>query len=217
MSKYNKEELKILIFDKKLPYETIGKIYGVTGNAIKKAAKKLGLQLKRRRVINTCEDFIKRDCKRSKLDKISDVDFIQIISSNVGWREIEKSLGYSKGVSSNIKNKIKQRCLKLGIPLKIKKSSPILLKTKKQLLSERKNYQSYRSAIRKLAEKIYKESNKEMKCAICGYDKHVEIAHIKPVSEFDGDSTIADINSLKNLIYLCPNHHWEFDNNIIKL
>lgn len=47
--------------------------------------------------------------------------------------------------------------------------------------------------------------------------KHVEIAHIKPVSEFDGDSTIADINSLKNLIYLCPNHHWEFDNNIIKL
>ena len=94
MSKYNKEELKILIFDKKLPYETIGKIYGVTGNAIKKAAKKLGLQLKRRRVINTCEDFIKRDCKRSKLDKISDVDFIQIISSNVGWKEIEKSLGY---------------------------------------------------------------------------------------------------------------------------
>lgn len=217
MSKYNKEELEILIFNKKLSYEAIGRIYCVTGNAIKKASKKLGLQLDKRRRINPCEDFTKKDCKRSKVDRTSNEFFIQTIDSCIGWEEIGKSLGYSNNLSSKIKKKIHERCLQLGISPKIKKISPILLKTKKQLLIDRKNYQSYRSAIRKFAEKTYKESNRELKCYICGYDKHVEIAHIKAVSDFNESSTIADINSLENLIALCPNHHWEFDNNIIEL
>lgn len=217
MSKYNKEELKNLIFAKNLSYEAIGRMYGVTGNAIKKAAKRLGIQLKPRRCINPCEDFVKNAVIRSNVNKFSDVEFIQIINSSVGWKEIADSLGYSNGVSSNVKYRIKERCIKLGISPNIKKISPVLLKTKKQLISERKNYQSYRSSIRKLAETIYKNSNKELKCAVCGYDKHVEIAHIKAVSEFDENSTIASINTLENLIALCPNHHWEFDNNLLRL
>lgn len=39
------------------------------------------------------------------------------------------------------------------------------------------------------------------------YDKHIEIAHIKSVAEFDDSVTIAEINSIDNLIALCPNHH----------
>ena len=38
MSKYNKEELEDLILNKKLSYEEIGRIYKVTGTAIRKAA-----------------------------------------------------------------------------------------------------------------------------------------------------------------------------------
>lgn len=216
-TKYNKEVLKTLIFDKKLSYESIGRTYGVTGNAIKKIAKNLGLQLKPRRRINPCEDFVKSSCKRSNVDKISDAEFIQIINSNVGWKEITDSLGYSNSVGSGVKHAIKERCTKLGISPKIKKISPVLLKTKGQLKSERKSYQSYRSAIRKLAEKIYKESNRDLKCSVCGYDKHVEIAHIKAVSDFNEETTIAEINSLDNLIALCPNHHWEFDSKLIDL
>ena len=72
----------------------------------------------------------------------------------------------------------------LGMELKLEKPSPILTKTKGELLNDRKNYQSYRSTIRKIAEITYKKSDKPCKCAICGYDKHVEIAHIKAVSEF---------------------------------
>lgn len=216
-SKYNKEILKTLIFDKNLSYESIGRTYGVTGNAIKKAAKRLGIQLKPRRRINPCEVFIKNNCKRSNVDRVSDRKFIQIINSNNGWKEITDSLGYSNGVGSGVKYKIKERCTKLGISPKIKKISPVLSKTKGQLKSERKTYQSYRSTVRKLAEKIYKESNKEMKCIVCGYNKHVEIAHIKAVSDFDDNSRISSINALENLIALCPNHHWEFDNNLIKL
>lgn len=32
---------------------------------------------------------------------------------------------------------------------------------------------------------------------------------------FSMDSLISEINSLENLIYLCPNCHWEFDNELL--
>lgn len=50
-------------------------------------------------------------------------------------------------------------------------------------------------------------------CMHCGYDKHVEACHIKPISEFKDSDLVSTINSLDNLLYLCPNCHWEFDNN----
>ena len=51
-----------------------------------------------------------------------------------------------------------------------------------------------------------------MPCAKCGYDKHVELAHIKPISKFGDESKLSDVNSENNVIQLCPNCHWEFDN-----
>lgn len=48
-------------------------------------------------------------------------------------------------------------------------------------------------------------------CAFCGYDKHVELAHIKPVSEFSDDAKIGQVNAESNVIQLCRNCHWEFD------
>lgn len=45
MSKYSKEELEQLILVDNLSYEEIGRRYGVTGAAIKKAAKRLGIEL----------------------------------------------------------------------------------------------------------------------------------------------------------------------------
>lgn len=49
-------------------------------------------------------------------------------------------------------------------------------------------------------------------CAHCGYTKHVELAHIKAVSEFPDSSLLSEVNSESNIIQLCPNCHWEFDN-----
>ena len=49
------------------------------------------------------------------------------------------------------------------------------------------------------------------KCMNCGYDKHVEICHIKPVSSFPETAMVSEVNDLTNLIALCPNCHWEFD------
>ena len=53
---------------------------------------------------------------------------------------------------------------------------------------------------------------KLFKCCIkCGYDKHIEICHIKAISDFELDVLISEINHPSNLIALCPNCHWEFD------
>jgi len=49
-------------------------------------------------------------------------------------------------------------------------------------------------------------------CAQCGYDKHVEVCHIKPIQSFPSQTAIDIINHISNLIVLCPNCHWEFDN-----
>lgn len=49
-------------------------------------------------------------------------------------------------------------------------------------------------------------------CRHCGYDKHVELAHVKAVSSFGDSSLLSEVNSEDNVIPLCPNCHWEFDN-----
>jgi 5-methylcytosine-specific restriction endonuclease McrA len=54
-------------------------------------------------------------------------------------------------------------------------------------------------------------------CQVCGYSKHVEVCHIKPISEFDNNTLISDINHITNLYILCPNCHWEFDNGILEI
>lgn len=54
-------------------------------------------------------------------------------------------------------------------------------------------------------------------CAKCGYNKHVELCHIKPIREFQETSLIREVNSYENLIQLCPNCHWEFDQGLFKL
>lgn len=49
-------------------------------------------------------------------------------------------------------------------------------------------------------------------CEKCGYDKHVEVCHIKPISKFPMTTRISKINDDNNLLILCPNCHWEYDN-----
>ncbi len=72
------------------------------------------------------------------------------------------------------------------------------------------------SLVRNRARSIALKNNMKS-CLICGYDKHIEICHIKPISSFSLDTKISEINHLSNLCPLCPNHHWEYDNGLITL
>lgn len=71
--------------------------------------------------------------------------------------------------------------------------------------------------IRIHAQKMYKQFVGIYKCAVCGYDKHVEICHKKAIKDFPDTTLLSEINSIDNLIALCPNCHWEFDNNLLSI
>jgi predicted restriction endonuclease len=54
-------------------------------------------------------------------------------------------------------------------------------------------------------------------CKVCGYDRHVDIAHVKQVSTFPDAAPLSVINAPDNLAALCPNHHWEYDHKLLNL
>lgn len=70
--------------------------------------------------------------------------------------------------------------------------------------------------IRILCRSTYKDLVK-LPCANCGYNKHVELCHIKPVRDFLPTATIAEVNARSNIIQLCRNCHWEFDKGLLTL
>jgi hypothetical protein len=78
------------------------------------------------------------------------------------------------------------------------------------------NYFKFRIRIAKAARDIFKTITTKS-CVNCGYDKHVQAAHIKSVASFSDDVLISEINNKKNLIPLCPNCHWEYDNGLLDL
>lgn len=65
-----------------------------------------------------------------------------------------------------------------------------------------------------------RSSNKHLTkcpCANCGYKLHVEICHIRAISDFEDFNTIGEVNSKDNIIQLCRNCHWELDKGYLKI
>lgn len=65
------------------------------------------------------------------------------------------------------------------------------------------------------AKKVYTNQFPIDCCELCGFAEHVDIAHIKPVRSFPDGTLLGEINPIENLIGLCPNCHWLFDNGVI--
>lgn len=79
------------------------------------------------------------------------------------------------------------------------------------------NFQA-NSRIRNLARALFRKLKPDVKCCQhCSYSKHIEICHKKGISTFDRQTPISVVNDISNLIALCPNCHWEFDNNLLTL
>jgi len=77
----------------------------------------------------------------------------------------------------------------------------------------RHKYQNIRNHAHKVAE-YYKLPKK---CQYCDYRNHAQLCHIKDIGEFDKDTKLSIVNNIKNLIYLCPNHHWDLDHGLLIL
>lgn len=73
------------------------------------------------------------------------------------------------------------------------------------------------SIVRTAARHIYEQTGRPRVCRRCGYSKHIEICHIQAIKSFPENTLVSVINSLENLIALCPNCHWEFDQGILKI
>lgn len=172
---------------------------------------------------NPRKNIVKVDGVKAKsfISALTDEDFKKIISDSKSYVEATRKMGYVTS-NSNANKYIDEKSKELGIILPFKRTNvkgdrDIKNKTKGELKEIKKTYQQYRNAIRKDAEKTFQEHFSNPKCVICGYDKHIEIAHIKAVSEFSNKDKISIINDISNIIPLCPNHHWEFDNNMLSI
>lgn len=80
----------------------------------------------------------------------------------------------------------------------------------------RKTRKNWVSAVRGNARLVYKLKN-NLVCERCGYDKHINVCHIKALKDCSMKELLKNINSFDNLIGLCPNCHWEFDNGLLEL
>jgi hypothetical protein len=84
-------------------------------------------------------------------------------------------------------------------------------KTLNEATQRRKNDNNRYNQIRQISRKAYMRSDRPKYCEVCGYDKHIEICHIKDIASFSKKTLVSEINDLSNLIALCRNHHWELD------
>lgn len=154
---------------------------------------------------------------KSIINECSDDEIIEAFNSSQNITEFSKKLGY-KGKMDVSNFAVRKRLQELNLNVEdLKLTVDISSLTKGQLFDRYKQWQTARSAIAKMARQVFNNSNKPKKCIICGYDKHYEVAHIKAVSDFDDNVLISDINDVNNLIALCPNHHWEYDNDVLNI
>lgn len=73
--------------------------------------------------------------------------------------------------------------------------------------SRRHQYQGIRSHARRLI----KCWGWKKQCSICEWDLMVELCHYRSISDFPVDTPLSVVNNKKNLLYACPNCHWELD------
>lgn len=69
--------------------------------------------------------------------------------------------------------------------------------------------------IRLHARMVMEAEGAEKACA-CGYNKIIEVAHIRAVKDFPMDAPMSEVNAPSNLRYMCPNCHAEHDQKMKK-
>lgn len=99
-----------------------------------------------------------------------------------------------------------RQCLPIATPLRDDMTKAEVLQGKHGAAKIRNH-----SRLRKMRQGI------KICCLVCGYDRTIDVAHIKPVSKFPDTALISEINSLENLVFLCPNHHRELDSHLLDL
>lgn len=137
------------------------------------------------------------------------------ISYSPKWAN-SKFCNQSCAAKFNNRKRAQIKVLKIK-PIKIVKIKTIMADQTLAGLRVKYSLNQYHAKIRGWSRSIYTNSGKPMKCLYCQYSLHVDICHIKNVSSFNVATKISIVNDITNLIALCKNHHWEFDNERLSL
>lgn len=70
--------------------------------------------------------------------------------------------------------------------------------------------------VRNHADRVMRYYNLKVNyCLFCDYKNHVQLCHIKDIGDFPDSAKLKEINDPANLVYLCPNHHWDLDHGFL--
>lgn len=95
---------------------------------------------------------------------------------------------------------------------KKRKRCPSCHELARTLILRRTRGETNRMVISRHARSVLLQARPEKHCERCEYSLHVQACHRRSVASFALTATIAEVNALDNLVWLCPNHHWELDN-----
>jgi HNH endonuclease len=175
---------------------------------------------------NPCIIRVKKFCNRSCAASYNNSRYIKVVSKTGGVVNCEKcgDIVYLKKASSGgyISRRFCDRCV---YSIKSENASgdkgffgtPHNVITKGDIRNKYGKTELFRARVSYVARRNYANSGKAYVCARCGYDKTIQICHIRAIADFGDEATLEEINSINNLVALCPNHHWEFDHGILSI
>lgn len=127
-----------------------------------------------------------------------------------------RSCSVSYNNKKSPKRKPEHSCPKCGQPITANKRYCQICRpnNKDMTLAEaiyKKHHPSSAYALARTRARAIAKKNNRTTCEKCGYNRHVEVCHKKPISSFSLSTKLSEINDNDNLIVLCRNCHWEFD------
>lgn len=101
--------------------------------------------------------------------------------------------------------------------LKTEQIKNLTLKDYREKLSVKGKHKSWLNVHVRMNNRSWNRQLLKSNCQKCNYSKHVELCHIKPITSFHEETKIKEINDPNNILVLCRNCHWEFDNDFLDL
>ena len=159
------------------------------------------------------EKIICPSCEKEFMSKFKDMKYCSRSCSNSDKPRRKKAMHTCKGCNNMIplRSLFCEQCKSTGKHL----GGGKFLKDKTIKEALYKSGANRFGTIRCHAHTVVK--NRVQACCNCGYEKHVEIHHIKDISNFSLDTKISIVNHPENLVLLCRNCHWECSHGLLNL
>lgn len=119
----------------------------------------------------------------------------------------------TEGCTNKVRKQSRRYCKDCSKSRFIHQNNPTRLELQEKYLLKNHRSSAF-SYIRWHARTVVAKNFRKV-CNECGYNKHVELAHIKAIADFNDNDRLEDINHKDNLLFLCPNCHWEYDNGLL--